>query len=621
MYERYMQMYYEAERMGYSFRDYIKERDLLIPENKLAFFAVDEFGVMIYRVCQRLGIEFSVLVSDIDREITYQTHENLTESLKLQSIDKVNRSDYTNVFMATAWNKEQVDYVSSFCPNFFLFDAAVLAMYTRVFLLNKIALIKERNPEVKIGLFFTPFISQIPGEHSELENFFCQQGPKMQNILHNIQDDLLREKAKESCYKKHGFNDEYIESVLNANFHIVSYNGVYMLENYTSKYVNVVNHRRVTMNNPKDFTNTVFFFGDSCVTGFHVGDNETIESYFQNILNKHDLSYQVQNCSNTWGGHFDWIFTLTDTMQFKPGDILLFCSRVDWMTEQYIKYNNKKLLNNILGIHTTSVLMRPHDFGEIFVDDHHCNGKGNSLIAQKIFDDLKAANFFDKDKKPDDLLNEESQSNALEEKAENNQLAEYLNGIRQYKPRIGGIVMNCNPFTLGHRYLIEYAARQTDKLYIFVVEEDKSVFPFEDRFELVKKGIADLSNVIVIPSGKFIISSLTFKQYFEKGENQDVVIDASNDVEIFAKSIAPALNITVRFAGEEPLDNVTKQYNASMRSILPQYGIEFAEIPRKKQGDEVISASRVRKLLETKEFDSIAKLVPKTTLDYLLKKY
>ena len=160
-----------------------------------------------------------------------------------------------------------------------------------------------------------------------------------------------------------------------------------------------------------------------------------------------------------------------------------------------------------------------------------------------------------------------------------------------------------------------------DRLYIFVVEEDKSIFPFEDRIELVRKGTADIPNVTVLPSGKFIISSLTFTDYFGKSELQDRVIDPSMDVTIFGEYIAPALGINIRFAGEEPLDNVTRQYNETMARILPKYGIDFEVIPRKEQDGEVISASRVRKLLKTKDFDAIAEIVPKTTLEYLKLKY
>jgi [citrate (pro-3S)-lyase] ligase len=106
--------------------------------------------------------------------------------------------------------------------------------------------------------------------------------------------------------------------------------------------------------------------------------------------------------------------------------------------------------------------------------------------------------------------------------------------------------MNCNPFTLGHRYLIDYASSKVEKLFIFAVEEDKSFFPFNDRFELIKQGTADLKNVTVLPSGKFIISSLTFTDYFGKSELQDRTIDPSLDVHLFAAQIAPALGINVR---------------------------------------------------------------------------
>jgi [citrate (pro-3S)-lyase] ligase len=125
----------------------------------------------------------------------------------------------------------------------------------------------------------------------------------------------------------------------------------------------------------------------------------------------------------------------------------------------------------------------------------------------------------------------------------------------------------------------------------------------------------------VLPSGKFIISSLTFTDYFNKSEMQDRVIDLSNDVTLFAEEIAPTLGITVRFAGEEPLDNITRQYNDAMKRILPQHGIEFCVIPRKEAEGVPISASRVRKLLEEKSFAEIAKIVPETTLAYLQEKY
>lgn len=188
-------------------------------------------------------------------------------------------------------------------------------------------------------------------------------------------------------------------------------------------------------------------------------------------------------------------------------------------------------------------------------------------------------------------------------------------------PKIGSIVMNCNPFTLGHQYLIGYAAERVDYLYVFVVEEDKSYFKFEDRIELVKAGTAHLRNVKVLPSGQFIISSTTFSEYFDKANLKGTTIDTSLDVETFGSQIAPCLNISVRFVGEEPLDPITAQYNQSMKDILPKYGIEVCEIPRKEDEVGVISASRVRKCLEENKWDEIKKLVPETTYLFLEEKF
>jgi [citrate (pro-3S)-lyase] ligase len=90
-----------------------------------------------------------------------------------------------------------------------------------------------------------------------------------------------------------------------------------------------------------------------------------------------------------------------------------------------------------------------------------------------------------------------------------------------------------------------------------------------------------------------------------------------NDVTAFAVKIAVALNIKVRFAGEEPLDPVTREYNRVMANLLPFYGVEFVEIKRKETDGEVISASRVRKLLHEGNFEAIKPLVPNATFRYL----
>ena len=139
--------------------------------------------------------------------------------------------------------------------------------------------------------------------------------------------------------------------------------------------------------------------------------------------------------------------------------------------------------------------------------------------------------------------------------------------------------------------------------------------------DLVKKGTAHLNNVVVLPSGKFIISATTFPGYFYKDGNKEIEVDTSFDIEIFGKYIAPALDIKIRFAGEEPNDFVTRKYNEEMEETLPKHNVEFIEIKRKEAGGQVISASLVRKLLEKRDFEKIKPLVPQDTFNYLISNY
>lgn len=188
---------------------------------------------------------------------------------------------------------------------------------------------------------------------------------------------------------------------------------------------------------------------------------------------------------------------------------------------------------------------------------------------------------------------------------------------------VGCIVMNCNPFTKGHLALITYAAARCSLLHIFVVEENRSAFPFDVRFRLVTEGTRDFPNVRVHPSGPYMISSATFPTYFLKEGEDAARIQSELDITLFASRIAPILHIRKRFAGDEPFDPVTRQYNEAMETILPGHGISFMKIARvsaetEAGKDEAISASRVRRLLmEGGVTDQALDLVPPCTASYL----
>lgn len=183
---------------------------------------------------------------------------------------------------------------------------------------------------------------------------------------------------------------------------------------------------------------------------------------------------------------------------------------------------------------------------------------------------------------------------------------------------IGSIVMNCNPFTLGHKYLIEYASSKCDVLHIFILWEDKSVFPNEVRYRLVREGVGHLDNVVVHKATNYIISNATFPSYFIKGDGEAARVHAKMDLQIFGRYIAPALGINKRFAGEEPYCGTTAVYNDEMKKVLPGKNIEVEQIRRYEVGSLPVSASVVRECLRNDELGRVKIYVPDVTYHFVL---
>lgn len=184
---------------------------------------------------------------------------------------------------------------------------------------------------------------------------------------------------------------------------------------------------------------------------------------------------------------------------------------------------------------------------------------------------------------------------------------------------VGAVVANCNPFTLGHQYLIETAAASCALLHVFVLSAEKSLFPASVRLEMVRRGTAHLKNVIVHPTGDYLISAATFPDYFLKDRARVDSVKCDLDLAVFAQCFAKPLGITRRYVGTEPLSRVTAAYNEAMKKTLPPLGIEVTEVPRREAGGSPVSASRVRAVLAASGPDSpeLEGLLPVTTLDVM----
>ena len=177
------------------------------------------------------------------------------------------------------------------------------------------------------------------------------------------------------------------------------------------------------------------------------------------------------------------------------------------------------------------------------------------------------------------------------------------------------VVMNANPFTLGHRHLVERAAAQNDCVHLFVLSEDAGPIPFDVRRKLVCEGVADLGNVLCHPSGPYIISAATFPSYFLRDEEDVIRGHARLDLALF-QSIVEALGVSARYVGEEPASVVTGIYNRIMAKEMPAMGIRCEIVPRLTRSGAAISAGTVRQLIHDGRLAEVRDLVPETTWSY-----
>lgn len=462
-------------------------------------------------------------------------------------------------------------------------------------------------------------------------NLICFTAPEFpnNNLSKNEEDIINNFRPFEACYShmdcipalhKYFNSPNDILEVLTPPPSFRDIYGVRRFEDQRGKCVNTTNGIRLTTNQIQKHKRSIFIVGECIAFGVGSSDGNTIASFLQRNLNRfvskykfnvYNYGYFLRDFTGLSSGE---IYKILDFIPAQSGDIILF------------SFSSS---DDLPFCDLSKAAQRPHSYGEVFFDRYHYTADGNRLIADKLFDYLQQNDFFERYHDESSLQSVRSLPDTANGESGNTE----LQGLEEYKTilknfynsmfhtKIGATVMNCNPFTLGHRYLIDQALKQCDYLIIFVVQEDKSVFSFDDRLKLVDDGTKDLENVAIIPSGDFVLSSLTFSEYFNKSKLQDRKVDTSLDVTLFAREIAPCLHISVRFAGEEPLDHITQQYNDSMRAILPQYGIDFVEIPRAEINSAPISASHVRKLLKEKDFAAISALVPQTTLEFLQKHF
>lgn len=425
--------------------------------------------------------------------------------------------------------------------------------------------------------------------------------------------DAYLKKGEYSNLLKKVFKEFFFKDYIKSRYtmpKVYNRGGVLFLEDSNNPYCKSYNGKRHTTNQNKDYPVNINMFGACVVFGALVDDYNTLPSYLQRLLNQSSYPYQVNN----YGARaidFSENLRTSRNINLHCNDINLFVITGD--EARLLKEMGYEKITSL-----TPIFNNP-ELKDYFVDEPvHCNHDANRFMANLIYYSIEHSLCHNLTRENCPLISVTVEKNIFNN---NRYLLNYLKKLepyRNFEGVTGSVVMNCNPFTLGHYNLIKYASEKVDRLIVFVVQEDKSYFSFKDRFRMVKEGCKNFSNVIVIPSGNLLASALLFPEYFDKEDNPDIKVDASKDIEVFCQYIAPYLGITKRFIGQENFDKVTHAYNISLKETLPLYGIEVIEIPRfiDCNGQE-ISAKVVRRNFESDNWVELESQIPDSTVKVL----
>lgn len=374
----------------------------------------------------------------------------------------------------------------------------------------------------------------------------------------------------------------------------------------SGKYCNARDGRRVTCFQPESYIGTIYIMGTCMTLGVYVEDQYTIASCLQKSLLLKGYHYKVENYGEMIRNDAGIDSRLMEIKHFSVNDIVIYQS----------------VIGEIANIKTCSLdeIFEKNNIPSEWVKDGygHCNHKVNELVSNSILEVISPCLHHN----DEDYCNKKIEINVGDLMKDYVQ-CKYLKQLpihfcyKEYKT-VGSIVMKGDPFHKGHRYLIEQARKQVDFLIIFVLEEELTMFSFEERYKMIVKGVEDLDHIMVVPSGGFLLSFDLFSQFWTNAENDAVVLNSEYDAKVFADYIAEPGHITHRFTGKDPQKRVIKEYNMILKKILPQEKIEFIEIPSLFIESEIVSSSKIRSNLRYGEYDKVFTRVPETTKKYLL---
>lgn len=438
------------------------------------------------------------------------------------------------------------------------------------------------------------------------EDFLFEDEKKQVALANNLKLALSNVDYLKKAYDQYPKDLKYLNPDLHNSI-ILKYNGLYnyIFESYVKG--DVRNRARVVPS-AKGHKNKIYVYGPCVAYSMYTTKESSLCEFLQQLFNENGIKYDVINYGVPAGQDI-----LTDLFRFIYNDF----GEDDFHV--FINQFSDYVIDELRECGVKIVQMDKVFNGEhywFFNSRYHLSPKGNKILSEFILNNLNF-NIASHGKRIDILRKMSEDDKFYLKYYEVEKYKTYLKRVKaKNSVKTGFINVNANPFTSGHAYLIDYAVKRCNYLYVFVVEDNENALPFYDRFNLINEYCSKYDNVKVLSGDVFIGSKYTYSAYFNKNYNNDN-LGPEEDIENFDKIIRPSLGIDIRFMGEEPFCSITRKLNDGYDKYMKTNGGELIIIPRKKYKDEIISASTVRTKFREKDWDYLSKIVPEHVMRYL----
>lgn len=462
------------------------------------------------------------------------------------------------------------------------------------------------------------YFCQVP----EKDKLSCLTAREKENFAQSPKELVLDyEFLKEFCVNEENLNYNISLQYGDADRTFRLDNGFYeVLSNIDSSFIQVKDGVRRTIGAPSEADHCIHMIGSCIVQGAFVTDKYTIASLLQEKINELRNDIAVINRGVGGGNSIinDEVLILNTPVNSSD--------KIIWIAE----FDNEKIKaikdNKLNYIDLNDLFNRCKNEKTLFLDSpKHTNSIGNEIIANCLFDEIEFDNIRDNGQRKSYFERVDKQIERFANVDITSSKAKFfMRDLKKKKfensesKRVGMVLINANPFSRGHRHLIDMALKTVDYLYIFVLYENASYFSALDRLHMIKAGTKDLKNVQIIQSSNLIFSQQGFPDYFLKSQIDELNENTEWETIILARDICPMLNIKYRFMGEEEPKSVTDLYNKLVNRINNDYGIETVIIPRiKNEENATISASLIRNYFKNDNVEALKNLVCSENYSYL----